>query len=97
MWHVSVGEAEGDGERLPVALACGGTQTLRYRHRRRSFHRFPPNALRCAQDSRMENVESTLELVQAWLDAATDLGIDVVAPFTLGVDSKELQCVGLIP
>jgi hypothetical protein len=44
----------------------------------------------------MENAESRLEPVQAWLDAATDLDIDVVAPFTLRVDGNELQCVALV-
>lgn len=44
----------------------------------------------------MENAGSLIELVQAWLDAATDLGIDVVAPFTLRVDAQELECVALV-
>jgi hypothetical protein len=44
----------------------------------------------------MANDGPSLELVQAWLDAATHLGIEVVAPFTLRVDAKELQCVALV-
>ena len=37
------------------------------------------------------------ELLRAWLDAADDLGIDVVAPFTLRVDEQEVHCIALIP
>lgn len=37
-----------------------------------------------------------LDYVRAWLDAADDLGIDVVAPFTLSVDEQEVQCIALI-
>ena len=37
------------------------------------------------------------ELLRAWLDASDDLGIDVVAPFTLRVDEQEVHCIALIP
>lgn len=33
---------------------------------------------------------------RAWLDAASDLGIDVVAPFTLRVAERDLTCVALV-
>jgi hypothetical protein len=35
------------------------------------------------------------QLVQAWLRAGEDLGIEVVAPFVLPVDGGEIRCVAL--
>src|SRR5271154_5068556 len=36
------------------------------------------------------------QLVQSWLTAATDLGIQVTAPFVLPVDGGEIRCVALV-
>jgi hypothetical protein len=36
------------------------------------------------------------DLVRAWLSAAEDLGIDVIAPFVLPVDDGEVRCVALL-
>jgi hypothetical protein len=34
--------------------------------------------------------------IQAWRAAAVDLGIDVVAPFALSVNGRELRCFALV-
>jgi hypothetical protein len=34
--------------------------------------------------------------VQAWLTAAADLGIEVVAPFVLPVENGEIRCVAVV-
>ena len=38
---------------------------------------------------------SSETIVQAWLDAAADPGIEVEAPFTLRVGEQELSCIAL--